>query len=390
MPDLPQTTRSVADIKNGRLYLSSRLTSKGDPRTAVLQALSSRILGHREPTSYAEFLRQRVETNYLTGALLIPEAHAVPFLQEAKADRAISIEDLRDAYSVSYETAAHRFTNLATVHLGIPVHFLKVHESGTITKAYENDDVNFPTDRLGAIEGQMCCRKWTSRVVFDDRRPLQPVLPVHRHRQRHVLVHGARRAVERGRALGERRRALRRHEVVPRPRHPQPRRVEALGRGVLPPRARPSSRPPGASNSWPNVRTPRTLLATLPTGAFPGVDTTDVYEFLQAHAPALSRVAFPRGSGEGRRVSARESMSGRRRAARPGGAVGRPDASSAVGRAVRGVDRADGEPAQRLDLPAPRTVPDPRQPGELGVAARAPGRARVRPARFVAVTPVPT
>ena len=37
--------------------------------------------------------------------------------------------------------------------------------------------------------------------------------------------------------------------------------------------------------SWPNVRTPRTLLATLPTGAFPGVDTTDVYEFLEAHAP---------------------------------------------------------------------------------------------------------
>ena len=50
VPDLPQTTRSVADIKNGRLYLSSRLTSKGDPRTAVLQALSSRMLGHREPT----------------------------------------------------------------------------------------------------------------------------------------------------------------------------------------------------------------------------------------------------------------------------------------------------------------------------------------------------
>ena len=168
VPDLPQTTRSVADIKNGRLYLSSRLASKGDPRTAVLQALSSRILGHREPTSYAEFLRQRVETNYLTGALLVPEEHAVPFLQEAKGRRAISIEDLRDAYSVSYETAAHRFTNLATVHLGIPVHFLKVHESGTITKAYENDDVNFPTDRLGAIEGQMCCRRWTSRVVFDE------------------------------------------------------------------------------------------------------------------------------------------------------------------------------------------------------------------------------
>ena len=38
--------------------------------------------------------------------------------------------------------------------------------------------------------------------------------------------------------------------------------------------------------AWPNVRTPRTLLATLPTGAFPGVDTTDLYEFLEAHSPA--------------------------------------------------------------------------------------------------------
>ena len=243
VPDLPQTTRSVADIKNGRLYLSSRLTAKGDPRTAVLQALSSRILGHQEPTSYAEFLRQRVETNYLTGALLIPEAHAVPFLQDAKNDRAISIEDLRDAYSVSYETAAHRFTNLATVHLGIPVHFLKVHESGTITKAYENDDVNFPTDRLGSIEGQMCCRRWTSPRRVRRGRPLQPVLPVHRHRQRHVLVHRARRVVERGCALGERRRAVRRHEVVPRPRHRRtaasPSTPSRCAAGARPPTSRP-------------------------------------------------------------------------------------------------------------------------------------------------------
>ena len=29
----------------------------------------------------------------------------------------------------------------------------------------------------------------------------------------------------------------------------------------------------------------RTLLATLPTGSFPGVDTTDLYEFLEEHAP---------------------------------------------------------------------------------------------------------
>ena len=93
-------------------------TSSNMNMNEVLATLASRILGHSEPRSYAEFLRQRVETNYLTGALLIPEEHAVPVLQDAKARRALSIEDLRDAYSVSYETAAHRFTNLATQHLG--------------------------------------------------------------------------------------------------------------------------------------------------------------------------------------------------------------------------------------------------------------------------------
>ncbi len=284
VPDLPQTTRSVADIKNGRLYLSSRLTEKGDSRTAVLQALSSRMLGHSEPRSYAEFLRQRVETNYLTGALLIPEAHAVPFLQEAKRDRAISIEDLRDAYSVSYETAAHRFTNLATMHLGIPVHFLKVHESGTITKAYENDDVNFPTDRLGSIEGQLCCRKWTSRVVFDIDDHFNP------YYQYTDTGNGTYWCTARVESSSEGA-----HSVSVGVRFDDTKWF--IGRatpnrggskpygGVWGRRAPPDLEAAWRDNAWPNVRTPRTLLATLPTGAFPGVDTTDVYEFLEAHAP---------------------------------------------------------------------------------------------------------
>ena len=284
VPDLPQTTRSVADIKNGRLYLSSRLTAKGDPRTALLQALSSRILGHREPTSYAEFLRQRVETNYLTGAILIPEAHAVPFLQDAKRDRAISIEDIRDGYSVSYETAAHRFTNLATVHLGIPVHFLKVHESGTITKAYENDDVNFPTDRLGSIEGQLCCRKWTSRVVFDVDDHFNP------YYQYTDTGNGTYWCTARVEASSEGA-----HSVSVGVRFDDTKWFlgrDTPNRGVSPHATEVCCRRAPADleaawrdSSWPNVRTPRTLLATLPTGSFPGVDTTDVYEFLEAHAP---------------------------------------------------------------------------------------------------------
>ena len=282
--DVPLTTRSVLDLKHGRLYLSSTIASKRDARTVVLQSLASRILSHAEPASYGDFLRQRVEINYLTGALLMPEAAAVPFLQEAKARRALSIEDLRDAYSVSYETAAHRFTNLATVHLDLPVHFLKVHESGTITKAYENDDVNFPTDRFGSIEGQMCCRKWTSRVVFDIPDRFNPYFQYTdtgngtywctarvepSSEGLHSVSVGVRFDDTKwfiGRETTNRGRSRHSVEVCCRR---APAELESSWRG----------------HSWPNVRTPRTLLATLPTGAFPGVDTTDVYEFLEAHAP---------------------------------------------------------------------------------------------------------
>ncbi|SFR69515.1 protein of unknown function [Microbacterium azadirachtae] len=283
-PDLPQSTRSVADLAHGRLYLSSRVPGKGDARTAVLQALSSRILGHSEPRSYDEFLRQRVETNYLTGALLMPEEHLVPVLKDAKQRRAISIEDLRDAYSVSYETAAHRFTNLATRHLDIPVHFLKVHESGTITKAYENDDVNFPTDRLGSIEGQMCCRKWTSRVVFDEEDRFNP------YYQYTDTGNGTYWCTARVEPSSE---GLHSVSVGVRfddtkwfiGRDTPNRGVSKHSVEVCCRRAPADLEARWREQSWPNVRTPRTLLATLPTGAFPGVDTTDVYEFLEAHAP---------------------------------------------------------------------------------------------------------
>lgn len=282
--DLPQSTRSVADLRNGRLYLSSTVPVKGDSRAAVLQALSSRILGHAEPKTYAEFLRQRVETNYLTGALLIPQEHAVSFLQDAKARRAISIEDLRDAYSVSYETAAHRFTNLATEHLDIPVHFLKVHESGTITKAYENDDVNFPTDRLGSIEGQMCCRRWTSRAVFDIPDKFNP------YYQYTDTGNGTFWCTARVESSSEGA-----HSVSVGVRFDDTKWFigrDSTNRGVSRHSVEACCRRAPAElesqwrdQAWPNVRTPRTLLATLPTGAFPGVDTTDLYEFLEAHAP---------------------------------------------------------------------------------------------------------
>lgn len=163
--DLPASTRVITDEKNGRIYLPMRREGR-DARTVLLQALAGHVLKHSSPIDYGDYLSQRVHSNYLAGALLIPESSAVEFLQSAKTKRELSVEDLRDYFGVSYETAAHRFTNLATVHLDLPVHFLKVHESGAISKAYENDNVTFPSDVFGSVEGQIVCRNWSARKVF--------------------------------------------------------------------------------------------------------------------------------------------------------------------------------------------------------------------------------
>jgi hypothetical protein len=90
----------------------------------------------------------------------------VPFLQDVKAQGDVAIEDLEERFYVSYEMAAHRFANLATHHLDIPVHFVRSDEEGVIWKAYGNDDIPFPTDPDGATEGQPLCRYWAARQIF--------------------------------------------------------------------------------------------------------------------------------------------------------------------------------------------------------------------------------
>ncbi|GAA1522847.1 putative transcriptional regulator/transcriptional regulator with XRE-family HTH domain [Agromyces terreus] len=281
--DLPHSTRSVTDKRNGRIYLPTAQSPSRDSRSPILQALASHLLGHEEPGGYAEFLRQRIETNYLTAAILLPEQAAVRFLTEAKNLRRISMEDLRDAFAVSYETAAHRFTNLATARLGIPVHFTKVHESGTIIKAYENDRVRFPSDALGAIEGTTMCRNWTARTVFDveDR-----FSPWYQYTDTPSGTFWCTSRIEKAKegeysvSVGvpfEHVKWFRGRETPHRAvsRCPDPACCQA---------------PSGlaerwADASWPAARTPTSLLAALPTGTFPGVDQTEVFTFLEAHAP---------------------------------------------------------------------------------------------------------
>jgi len=185
-------------------------------------------------------------------------------------------------FAVSFETAAHRFTNLSTTHFDIPVHFMKVNVDGTITKAYENDDVNFPTDSMGAIEGQRVCRHWTARVVFDipDR-----FNPYSQYTDTPTGTYWCTSRVQSS-ASGEysvslgvpfnqvgyfrgRETTSRSQSTCPDPKccRQAPQELESRW----------------ANTYWPTTSTPSSLLTTLPLGNFPGVDRTEVFEFLERH-----------------------------------------------------------------------------------------------------------
>ena len=299
VPDLPHSARSITDASSMRIYLPLGRDA-ADPRTTVLQALAAHVLGMDEPADYGELLRQRVEVNYLAAAMLVPEAGASELLQRAKAQRELSVEDLRDEFAVTYELAAHRFTNLATHHLDIPVHFLKVHSSGAIVKAYQNDHVRFPTDALGAVEGQLVCRWWSARRVF---RSEDRMRQYSQYTDKPGGTYWCTSRIESG-SGGEfsisvgtdfahtkwfrgRETSVRHSSSCPDPdccRRPAPELVERWHGSV-----------------WPVARLHASLLAAMPTGTFTGVDRVAMLEFLERHAPAqpqgLSQPQAPSADG---------------------------------------------------------------------------------------------
>ncbi len=165
--DLPKTARSVTDLENGRIYLPPASIPGGHGlRSMALQAMAHLLLKHPVPTTYEQFLQQRLEINYFAAACLMPRGHAVNFLQAAKKNRNLAVEDFRDAFGVTHEAASLRLTNLATEYLDIRLHFLRVGDDGAVYKAYENDGLRLPTDVTGATEGQIVCRQWSARQAF--------------------------------------------------------------------------------------------------------------------------------------------------------------------------------------------------------------------------------
>jgi hypothetical protein len=212
----------------------------------------------------------------------VPEQAAAPYLAAARDNRDLSVEDLRDVFSVSYEMAAHRFTNLATHHLGVPCHFVKNDESGVIYKAYENDGLIFPADPSGAIEGQRMCRLWSGRQIFaaDDR-----FSPLYQYSDTKAGTYFCVAHVDPGRERGfavtlgvpyEHSRWFRGRESTARRRSACP-----DGECCQRPPAELAARWEG--NAWPSARAHSHVLSALPAGGFPGVDESEVYEFLERH-----------------------------------------------------------------------------------------------------------
>jgi XRE family transcriptional regulator, fatty acid utilization regulator len=287
--DLPRSVRSLTDLRARRIYLKQEPVGGHSPRAVILQSLGHFLLGHGTPRDFADFLRQRVEANYFAAAMLIPERAAVPFLRAAKERRDLAVEDLVDVFSVSYEMAAHRVTNLITHHLEVPCHFVKNDASGVIYKAYQNDGVDFPADATGAIEGQRMCRQWSGRQVFAAADRYSP------HYQYSDTPSGTYFCVAQvdpsaadpvsastGYAITlgvpfDHSRWFRGRESTARTRSRCP-------DGDCCQRAPAALAERWEGMAWPSARAHSHVLSVLPSGAFPGVDDVDIYEFLDRHA----------------------------------------------------------------------------------------------------------
>ncbi|MGN6676966.1 MAG: helix-turn-helix domain-containing protein [Streptosporangiaceae bacterium] len=281
--DLPRSARSVTDLRNRRIYLRQESLGMHTPRAVLLQTLGHFVLGHSAPSDFADFLRQRVEANYFAAAVLVPEHAAVTFLRSAKDNRNLSVEDMRDVFSVSYEMAAHRFTNLATHHLGLTCHFVKNDAGGIIYKAYENDGVVFPADATGAIEGQRMCRHWSGRQVFAAADRFSP------HYQYSDTPSGTYFCLASVDPGSEREFAITLGVPFDDARWFRGRDATKRTKSSCPdpaccqrPPARLAARWDGMA--WPSARAHSHILLALPSGSFPGVDEADVYAFLERHA----------------------------------------------------------------------------------------------------------
>ncbi|MEO5841573.1 MAG: XRE family transcriptional regulator [Acidimicrobiales bacterium] len=285
---MPRTARSITDQRSRVIYIPQRndLRTRA-ARSVVLQTLGHFALSHNRTGNFEDYLRQRIESNYFAAAVLAPEGPAVEELRDAKDRGDLSIEDLKEVFYISYEMAAHRFTNLATRHLDLPVHFLRTDPEGVVEKAYENDGIAYPMDSDGGLEGERVSRHWGTRQAWQssdsfslhyqytqtDRGEFWCVTYLETEASQHAITvgtTGAHAKFFRGSNT------LRRVNARTIDNHPDPELI-ARWQGV----------------AWPSASERSYVMSALPASQraftpFPGVDLVDVYRF-------LDRQARPRG-----------------------------------------------------------------------------------------------
>lgn len=278
---LPRSARSVTDTRARVIYIPQRndLRTRA-ARSVVLQTLGHFALNHARTENFGDYLRQRIESNYFAAAVLAPEAPAVEFLRQAKEQGDFSAEDLKEVFYISYEMAAHRFTNLATRHLDVPTHFLRTDPEGVIHKAYENDGIVFPADPDGALEGERVSRHWGARQAWQS----SDSFALHYQYTAtdagdfwcvtHLETDGPPTAVTLG-TTAEHAKYFRGHNTL--------RRISARSADVRPD---PQVMARWEGIAWPSAAERSYVLSALPPSQrefspFPGVDLHDVYRFLE-------------------------------------------------------------------------------------------------------------
>jgi transcriptional regulator with XRE-family HTH domain len=284
--DLPRSTRSITDLAHGRIFLPPASIPGGHGlRSMALQAIAHRVLGHEAPGDYATFLKQRLEINYFAAACLMPRSAAVEYLQGAKKRRELAVDDFRDAFGTTHESAAMRLTNLATAHLDLKVHFLRVGYDGAIYRVYENDGLPLPADVTGAVEGQFACRHFGARAALTSN---QHTTTLAQYTDTPAGTYWCETQVGSGddgrfsitfgvpfddaKWFRGRETPVRRQSNCPDPRCCQnpPSSLEERWKDA----------------AWPSARAHAHILSPLPSGNFPGVDDAELYEFLERHSAA--------------------------------------------------------------------------------------------------------
>ena len=279
---VPDSLQSVSDLRNGRIYVPQRdtIADPGGPHGRVANPRAFRSWPSRAGRISEHSFETVWKPNYFARAVLIPEHAAVQVVSRAKADFDLSIEDLKELFYVSYSMAAHRFANLITHHLDIPIHYVRadvarhdmegVGERRLQAAGGRRRDCDRPTP-LPHTSAVVRCSSLTTGTRFTTTSWVPPPVPI--SRSAHVLVDDRDHSVTIGTPFDSSR-WFRGHTTSA--------ETTSLCPNGACCAADPSLSAKWSSNMYASVHEQPQILAVSPAGTFPGIDPVATFEFLES------------------------------------------------------------------------------------------------------------